>query len=187
MKFYTNAPKLMSGFSPTARWFWNPILKFSDRTVGTVYGRHRRFCLWTPVGRGTPDNPGLVLGLDRGGSCRGVAYRIPAADVATELRLLWRREMIAGTYIPRWVKVSSGEQVIEAIAFVINRQHSLYTGDLPIETTIESLATAGGHLGSSAEYLLQTINGLATVGIKDKSLLLLRDRVIVRQQSLCET
>jgi len=162
---------------------WNPIVKFSARCVGTVYGRHRRFCLWTPVGRGTPDNPGLVLGLDRGGSCRGVASQVAATDVATELQLLWRREMVAGAYVPRWVKVFSKEQVVEAIAFVINRQHSLYTGSLSLETTLKSLATASGHLGSCADYLLQTIDGLATFGIKDETLLFLRDRVIARQQS----
>lgn len=92
--------------------------------------------------------------------------------------------MIAGTYVPRWVKVSNREQVVEAIAFVINRQHSLYTGSLSLETTIESLATASGQIGSSADYLLQTIDGLATVGIKDETLLFLRGRVIARQQSL---
>lgn len=165
---------------------WNPIIRFNKRCVGTVYGWHRRFCLWTPVGRGTPDNPGLVLGLDRGGSCRGVVYQVAAIDVATELQLLWRREMVAGTYVPRWVKVFNGEQVVQAIAFVINRQHSLYTGSLPLETMIESLATAGGQLGSCADYLLQTIDGLAMVGIKDETLLLLRDQVIARQRSLID-
>lgn len=166
---------------------WNPILKFSARCIGTIYGWHRRFCLWTPVGRGTPNNPGLVLGLDRGGSCRGVVYQVAATDVVAELQLLWRREMIAGTYVPRWVKVFNGEQVVEAIAFVINRQHSLYTGNLPLETTIQSLATASGQLGSCADYLLETIDGLATVGIKDQTLLFLGDRVIARQQSLIDT
>jgi len=72
---------------------------------------------------------------------------------------------------------------VEAIAFVINRQHSLYTGSLSLETTLKSLATASGHLGSCADYLLQTIDGLATFGIKDETLLFLRDRVIARQQS----
>jgi cation transport protein ChaC len=61
---------------------WNPIFKFVEQRVGTIYGWHRRFCLWVPQGRGTPDNPGLVLGLDRGGSCCGIAYRIAAADVS---------------------------------------------------------------------------------------------------------
>jgi glutathione-specific gamma-glutamylcyclotransferase len=69
---------------------WNPIIKYSDRYIfGTVYGWHRRFCHWTPLGRGTPENLGLVLGLDRGGSCRGIIYRVAASDVTTELLLLF--------------------------------------------------------------------------------------------------
>lgn len=102
---------------------WNPIFRFIEHRVGTVYGWHRHFCLWTPLGRGTPDNPGLVLGLDRGGSCRGVVYRIAATDVLPELLLLWRREMVVGSYIPRWVKVFDGTQGFEVIAFVVNRKY----------------------------------------------------------------
>lgn len=156
---------------------WNPIFHFVEYRVGTIYGWHRRFCLWTPIGRGTPDHPGLVLGLDRGGSCRGIVYRIAAANVS-ELLLVWRREMVVGSYIPRWVKVFNGEQEIEAIAFTVNRQHSSYAGNISLETTVESIATAAGDLGSSADYLSQTVDGLISVGIKDKQLLLLRDRVL---------
>ncbi len=161
---------------------WNPIFKFVEQRVGTIYGWHRRFCLWVPQGRGTPDNPGLVLGLDRGGSCCGIAYRIAAADVSSELLLLWRREMVVGCYIPRWVRVFDGTQTLSAIAFVINRHHRAYTGNISLETTVNSIATACGELGSCSEYLMQTINGLMTVGIKDKQLLQLRDRVVARQE-----
>ncbi|MDZ4872181.1 MAG: Glutathione-specific gamma-glutamylcyclotransferase [Chroococcidiopsis cubana SAG 39.79] len=163
---------------------WSPCFKFVEARVVKLSGWHRRFCLSAPVGRGTPENPGLILGLDCGESCCGVAYRIAASDVAAELQLLWQREMVVGAYIPQWVKVFSGEQAVEAIAFVINQQHPLYTGSLSLEMTIESLATASGQLGSCADYFLQTIDGLATVGIKDETLLFLRDRVIARQQSL---
>ncbi len=163
---------------------WNPIFKFVEYRVGTIYGLHRRFCLWTPVGRGTPDNPGLVLGLDRGGSCRGIAYRIAAADVLSELLLVWRREMVVGSYIPQWVKVFEGTQEFEAIAFVVNRNNSGYAGELPLETTINSIATARGQIGSCADYLMQTVDGLMTMGIKDRQLLRLRDQVIARQQVL---
>ena len=93
---------------------WNPAFNFIERRVGTVYGWHRRFCLRALVGRGTPEHPGLVLGLDSGGSCRGVVYRIPAADVESELLLLWRREMVIGSYIPRWVKVVDGTDEVMA-------------------------------------------------------------------------
>ena len=162
---------------------WNPIFRSVECRVGTIYGLHRSFCLWTPLGRGTPDNPGLVLGLDRGGSCRGVAFRIAAADVPSELLLLWRREMVVGSYIPRWVKVFDGTQDLEAIAFVINRHNPKYAGNVSLETTVDSIATAHGQLGSCADYLLQTVDGLTTVGIKDKHLLLLRDLVAARQKS----
>lgn len=159
---------------------WNPIFKYIDRRVGTVYGLHRRFCLWTPLGRGTPDNPGLVLGLDKGGSCRGVAYRIAAVDVLSELLLVWQREMVVGSYIPRWVRVFDAKQEFEAIAFVVNRNHPQYAGNVPLETTINSIATASGQLGSCADYLIHTVDGLIQVGIKERRLLFLRDRVLAR-------
>jgi cation transport protein ChaC len=160
---------------------WNPIFRFIEQRVGTIYGWHRRFCLWVPRGRGTPENPGLVLGLDYGGSCRGIVYRIAAADVPSELLLLWRREMIVGSYIPRWVRVFDGTQKLEAIAFVINRRHRAYAGNISLETTVKSLATATGELGSCADYLMQTVNGLMTASIQDKQLLQLRDRVLALQ------
>ncbi len=163
---------------------WNPIFRFMDRRVGTVYGFHRRFCLWTPLGRGTPENPGLVLGLDRGGSCRGIVYRIAAADVLSELLLVWRREMVVGSYIPRWVKVFDGTQEIEAITFAVNRLHPSYASNVDLETTVESIATARGQLGPCSDYLMQTVDGLMSSGIRDRQLLMLRDLVVARQQSL---
>jgi glutathione-specific gamma-glutamylcyclotransferase len=165
---------------------WNPIIKYSDRCVGIVYGWHRRFCHWTPLGRGTPENPGLVLGLDRGGSCRGIIYRVAASDVATELLLLWRREMVAGTYIPRWVNVISGGQVIKAIAFAINPHHSLYAPKLSLDDTAYAISKAQGSLGSCADYLLQTVEGLAEFGIVDRNLIQIRDRVLLLLNSNLE-
>ena len=159
---------------------WNPIFKFAEQRIGKIYGWHRRFCLWVPQGRGTPENRGLVLGLDSGGSCRGIAYRIAAADVSSELPLLWRREMVVGSYIPHWVRVFDGVQQLPAITFVINRQHRAYAGKISKETTINSIATASGELGSCADYLMQTVNGLMKVGIKDKQLLWLSKQVLAR-------
>lgn len=160
---------------------WNPIIKVAEQRIGKIYGWHRRFCLWVPQGRGTPDNRGLVLGLDRGGSCRGIAYRIAAVDVFSELSLLWRREMIVGSYLPRWVSVFDGRQSLPAITFVINRQHRAYAGNISLETTINSIATASGELGSCADYLMQTVDGLMKAGIQDKPLLLLAQQVLTRQ------
>lgn len=165
---------------------WNPLFKFVEHRSGTIYGWHRRFCLWTPIGRGTPDNPGLVLGLDRGGSCRGVAFRLDAATIAAELLIVWRREMIVNSYIPRWVRVFDGKQGFDAIAFMVNRNHRAYVGNISWETTVNSIATAQGQLGSSADYLMQTVEGLAAVGIKDKHLLQLRTNVLEQQRTKTE-
>ncbi|MDF2781230.1 MAG: ChaC family protein, partial [Geminicoccaceae bacterium] len=84
---------------------WNPAFHFTLRRTGRIFGWHRRFCLWTHLGRGCPERPGLVLGLERGGSCRGVVFHIAPEVVEEELEIVWRREMISGAYVPRWVEV----------------------------------------------------------------------------------
>ncbi len=91
---------------------WNPLFPFAEARPAILRGLHRRFCLRSLASRGTPDQPGLVLGLDRGGACTGVAYRLPAPVAMDELHLLWRREMVVGAYRPRWVRVRSGEREI---------------------------------------------------------------------------
>ena len=84
---------------------WNPAIEFAERRAGAVHGWHRRFCLWLHMGRGSPDNPGLMLALERGGRCAGMLFRIPAADARDELLLAWRRELFTGAYRSRWVTV----------------------------------------------------------------------------------
>jgi len=82
---------------------FNPVFEHVDKCEARIYGRHRRFCLWTRIGRGTPERPGLVLGLDQGGSCTGLAFRLDPGNAIDELDLLWRREMISMSYQARWV------------------------------------------------------------------------------------
>ncbi|MFN6463834.1 MAG: gamma-glutamylcyclotransferase [Nostoc sp. DedVER02] len=163
---------------------WNPLIKYVERRAGVIYGWHRRFCTWMILGRGTPENPGLLLGLDRGGSCRGIIYRVAAADVPSELLLIWRREMLAGVYVARWVRVFDGTEEFKAIAFVANCQHPRYAHQIPFTTTVNSIATASGKLGSCADYLINTVDGLIAEGIKDRKLLLLRKQVLATQQAL---
>jgi glutathione-specific gamma-glutamylcyclotransferase len=160
---------------------WNPVIDFIDRQIGIIHGWHRRFCLWTPLGRGTPENPGLVLGLDRGGSCRGVIYQIAPELVQTELMLIWRREMVVGSYIPRWVKVVTPERNLYAIAFLINRSRASYAGAIDQATTVRHLATAAGALGPASDYLHHTIAGLTQAGIHDRGLLILQKQVLAYQ------
>jgi cation transport protein ChaC len=161
---------------------WNPVFHYCDRRLGKLYGWHRQFCLWTPLGRGTPENPGLVLGLERGGCCRGVLYRIAAAHIRLELLLVWRREMVVGSYIPRWVKVMDGTTRINALTFTINPLHPNYAGKLAMAIAAQHIATAGGKLGSCADYLMQTVAGLSSVGLQDQYLLALQAQVLALQK-----
>ncbi|HSD55093.1 MAG TPA: gamma-glutamylcyclotransferase [Burkholderiales bacterium] len=150
---------------------WNPVLEFDERVVATAHGWHRSFCLWSRVNRGTPDRPGLVLGLDRGGRCTGVVYRIPARMAEQELRLLWRREMLLGSYAPRWVLATHGKRTIRALAFIVQRGRSGYAGRLAAEAVADHLVHARGKIGTGIDYLRQTIDGLAAIGIRDPNLM----------------
>jgi cation transport protein ChaC len=156
---------------------WNPGFAFVAKRIGTVYGFHRNFCLWSRINRGTPERPGLVLTLERGGSCRGIAFRLSASTTRGELLALWRREMSLGSYHPRWMDCHAGAQRMPVLAFVSNRACSGYAGKLPVEAIVHAIATARGKFGSSADYLFQTQSVLETHGIRDERVKRLADRV----------
>ena len=157
---------------------WNPMVHFVEQRIATVHGYHRRFCLWTNLGRGSSARPGLVLGLDRGGACRGLAYRIAEPIAQEELELLWRREMITAAYRPRWLRIATNQGDRGwAIAFLINRAHPRYAGLVPEDKVIDAIAHASGALGACANYLFNTAARLEALGIRDRHLFHLRDRV----------
>ncbi len=161
---------------------WNPLFPFDEARPATLRGVHRRFCLWSKASRGTCDEPGLVLGLEPGGACRGVVYRLPPKTVKAELALLWRREMVTGAYRPRWVSVRAGTRTLSALAFIIDRAHSQYTGRLTLEQQAKALARAAGIFGSSADYLEHTRIALITHGIVDPYLELLAVKVAAHRR-----
>ncbi|MFS8039025.1 gamma-glutamylcyclotransferase [Xanthobacter sp. AM11] len=159
---------------------WNPIVHSVESRTARIEGWHRSFCLATLVGRGTAENPGLTLGLDAGGACTGVALRIPDDILERELTLLWRREMIAGAYVPRWLDLldEDGRPFGAAIAFTMDRGNCHYAGGLPVEETARRLASAAGAIGTAADYLFQTCEGLRAHGIPDPSMEDLAARVV---------
>lgn len=156
---------------------WNPGLAFVAKRVGTIYGFHRDFCLWSRINRGTQERPGLVLTLERGGCCRGLAFRLTASTSRDELRALWRREMSLGSYHPRWIDCHAGGDRFPVLAFIVNRACSGYAGRLPLDAMVRSIATARGRYGSSAEYLFQTQAALESHGILDRHVKQLAERV----------
>ena len=185
-KFHASLDNILADWNPARDlWvfgygslIWNPLFKFVEYRLASIHGFHRRFCLRSRLGRGSVDNPGLMLGLDFGGSCNGVAFRVAAHEVRHELKLTWRREMVLGSYAPRWVKARAGGKHLRAIAFVVNHAHPHYTGKLPLKTVIATLASAHGKFGSGADYLYQTVDCLVSHGIHDAHLTALRERVM---------
>ena len=149
---------------------WNPAIEFSERRGGVVHGWHRRFCLGLHGGRGSPDNPGLMLALERGGRCAGMLFRIPAPDARAELLLAWRRERFTDAYHSRWVTAMTSDGPVRAVTFVANRAHLRYAGRLDEAVVAARLASANGVLGSCAAYLAETLNALQSVGLRDRTL-----------------
>lgn len=160
---------------------WNPIFPVAEARPALLRGLHRRFCLWSLASRGTAAEPGLVLGLMPGGACRGVAYRLPAPLAIDELHLLWRREMVVGSYRPRWVRLGCGTREVVGLAFIVRRDHPQYAGDLSLARQAEVIGNACGHLGSSHDYLERTRTALAAHGVVDPYL----ERVAVAVTQRC--
>ena len=149
---------------------WNPAIHYVERRIARLYGYHRRFCLWTHLGRGTPERPGLMLGLEPGGSCVGMAFRIAAAAVAEEIGIVWRREMFGDAYRARWCRVATGEGPVWAVTFLINPAHPRYACRPPEAEMVDALAHAEGPLGTTRAYLDNTLAHLAEYGIRDRPL-----------------
>ena len=149
---------------------WNPAMHFAESKPGTVLGWHRSYCLWAHMGRGTPEAPGLMLALDRGGSSVGLLFRFPAATARAELLLPWRREMFTAAYTARWVRVDTDTGPLRAATFVANRAHKRYAGRLTEAVIAAHLAVAKGSLGTCVEYLEHTLAVLRAHGHTDHRL-----------------
>jgi len=151
---------------------WNPGFPFLEARSAHLDGYHRAFCLYSEHYRGTPERRGLVLGLDRGGSCLGRAFRVAAADAEGAMDYLIKREMFGhevDVYALRWLRVTLGDTAdgANAACFVVNPAHDHYAGKLSPEKISEIIAGASGQSGSNREYLANTIAHLDELGIAD--------------------
>jgi glutathione-specific gamma-glutamylcyclotransferase len=149
---------------------WNPAMHFADHRGGRVLGWHRSYCLWLEAGRGSPEQPGLMLGLDRGGTASGALFRVPADQVRTELLLPFRRELFTHSYEARWVSVVTRDEKLRALTFVVNRDGGRYAHRLPLDQVARHVAIASGTLGSCMEYLTHTLRSLEELGLDDRML-----------------
>jgi cation transport protein ChaC len=144
---------------------WDPGFEFGEARLGQVHGYHRSFCIRSTRYRGTPEQPGVVLGLDRGGSCIGMAFRLRADSRRAAVDALYEREMTGGVYVARHLSVvlDDGRRV-QALAFVANRFSASYER-LSDAQIVERLSSCCGQRGRNREYALRTLHSLAEHGV----------------------
>ncbi len=166
---------------------WKPGFAFAERRLATLPGFRRAFCMASIRYRGTPEAPGLVLALDRDpqGACLGVAYRIEDAAAEATVAYLRERELISYAYDEERHPVAlDGGGVVEAICYVSNRGHAQYRGGLSLEEQAEVIARSVGPMGPNAEYLTNTVEGLAALGLADPELERLAELVRLRMSAV---
>jgi cation transport protein ChaC len=147
---------------------WRPGFDYVERELAWLRGYHRALCIYSHVHRGTPQRPGLVLGLDRGGSCRGVAFRIEAAKAEATLAYLRAREQVTSVYVERRVRIRLDDgREAQAITYVVDRRHVQYAGKLPLETILEHVRAGIGQSGDNPAYVLNTHRHLAELSLRD--------------------
>ena len=151
---------------------WKPEIEHTAETPATAHGWHRSFCLRMIRYRATPDCPGLMMALDRGGTCKGVLYDLPDQDRAPLLDRLFRREFTVKPInsMPKWITVQTETGPETALTFVMNRASPAYTGRIALADQAAMLSRACGHWGSGAEYLMNTVTHLEARGIHDSTL-----------------
>jgi cation transport protein ChaC len=150
---------------------WRPGFPYAERRKATLKGWRRGLCVYSHVYRGTPEHPGLVLGLDQGGVCHGVAFRVEHALRESTIRYLREREQVTAVYIERIVAITldSGERV-PALTYVADRLHPQYAGRLDRSSLLEIVRSGAGQSGKNADYVTQTHDHLTEIGVRDREL-----------------
>jgi len=149
---------------------WDPGFPYGRAEPALLKGYHRAFCIYSHRYRGSRERPGLVLGLDRGGACRGRAFLVAAVDAEAVARYLHEREMINDVYRARWLAVAVGAGTVRALAYVANRSHPHYAGKLALERIAEIVLGGEGARGSNLDYLAKTVAHIDELGITDTPL-----------------
>jgi glutathione-specific gamma-glutamylcyclotransferase len=150
---------------------WRPGFAYVERQAALLHGFHRSLCVYSFVHRGTREAPGLVMGLDRGGACRGVAFRVVAHAVPETVAYLRAREQINGVYLDqhRPVRLQDG-RLVTALAYVVDRRHPQYSGKLPRAEIVRHVRQGVGQSGANPEYVVKTHEMLAEMGVRDRML-----------------
>ena len=152
---------------------WRPGFAYLERVCAHINGLHRSLCVYSYHHRGTREKPGLVLGLDLGGSCRGMAFRVAAKDRAETLAYLRAREQINKVYREELRHVTldhPGKPRVRAVTYVVDRRHPQYSGRLPPEEQLRYVMQGVGESGPNCEYVIKTVESIALLGLNDQHL-----------------
>ena len=159
---------------------WRPGFEFAERVPAHIVGMHRSLCIYSFDHRGTPQQPGLVLGLDFGGACRGIAYRVTGKQRPTTLAYLRGREQTTAVYRETmhgiWL-AGNPERRVDALCYVVDRGHPQYAGRLDLATQLHLVRQGHGQSGANRDYVLETVHALEALGLYDRDLHLLAERL----------
>lgn len=163
---------------------WRPGFPHVEAVLALLPGAHRALCVYSWVHRGTKEKPGLVLGLDRGGSCRGVAYRVEGERRDEAIAYLREREMVTDVYREAWRTIHldrPGRPAVRALAYLVDRRHEQYAGGLAPEALLAYVKDSHGRSGANGEYVVNTVEHMRKIGVRDIVLEWLAERLVDNQ------
>ena len=152
---------------------WRPGFAYVERVSARLVGLHRALCVYSFVHRGTPERPGLVLGLDRGGMCRGIAYRVAAAARLATIDYLRAREQVTTVYLEtmRQIELEDRERRrVRALCYIVDRSHVQYAGRLSLAESLHHIRQGHGKSGPNRDYVLETVSALEALGYREGDL-----------------
>jgi cation transport protein ChaC len=165
---------------------WRPGFAFLDRVPARLIGLHRALCVFSFVHRGTPERPGLVLGLDRGGMCRGIAYRVAAASRDQTIAYLRGREQVTTVYVETMRQIELEDRAlrrVRALCYIVDRRHVQYAGRLTLAESLHHVRQGHGQSGPNRDYVLETVRALEALGYRESDLHLLAQRLTGAHES----
>ncbi len=159
---------------------WRPGFDYLERVPARLVGLHRALCVYSFVHRGTPERPGLVLGLDRGGMCRGIGFRVTAKKRETTIKYLRAREQVTTVYLETVRRIELEEEArrqVRALCFIVDRSHVQYAGRLTLAECVHHVRQGHGSSGHNRDYVLETVQALEALGYRETDLHLIAERL----------
>ncbi|HZC56743.1 MAG TPA: gamma-glutamylcyclotransferase [Xanthobacteraceae bacterium] len=159
---------------------WRPGFAYLERVPARLIGLHRALCVFSFVHRGTPERPGLVLGLDRGGMCRGIAYRVAAEARLATIEYLRGREQVTSVYLETIRQIELEDKTrrrVRALCYIVDRSHMQYAGRLTLNESLHHVRRGHGKSGPNRDYVVETVRALEALGYRESDLHLLAEQL----------